>query len=47
MLGAFGKVTGYYNLKIMEKVIKKQFGEGRLEANMSVAKDAYATVREV
>ena len=46
MLGAFGKVTGYYNLKSMEKVIKKEFGEGRLEKNMSVAKEAYETVRE-
>jgi pyruvate ferredoxin oxidoreductase gamma subunit len=47
MLGAFGKVTGYYDLKIMEKVIRKEFGEGRLEKNMSVAKNAYELVREV
>ncbi len=47
MLGAFGKVTGYYDLNIMEKVIKKEFGEGRLEKNMRVAKDAFETVREV
>ncbi len=47
MLGAFGKITGYYNLGTMEKVIKKQFGEKRLESNMSVAKDAYESVREV
>jgi len=47
MLGAFGKITGYYNLKTMEKVIKKQFGESRLEKNMSVAKDAYESVREM
>jgi 2-oxoacid:acceptor oxidoreductase gamma subunit (pyruvate/2-ketoisovalerate family) len=47
MLGAFGKITGYYNLKTMEKVIKKQFGEKRLDKNMSVAKDAYETVREM
>jgi 2-oxoacid:acceptor oxidoreductase gamma subunit (pyruvate/2-ketoisovalerate family) len=47
MLGAFGKVTGYYDLNSMEKVIKKEFGEGRLEKNMSVAKDAYETVKEV
>ncbi|MFX1324077.1 MAG: 2-oxoacid:acceptor oxidoreductase family protein [Promethearchaeota archaeon] len=47
MLGAFGKVTGYYDLKIMEKVIKKEFGEGRVEKNMSVAKEAYETVKEV
>ena len=47
MLGAFGKVTGYYNLKTMEKVIKKEFGEGRLEKNMIVAKEAFETVKEV
>ncbi|MFX1571258.1 MAG: 2-oxoacid:acceptor oxidoreductase family protein [Promethearchaeota archaeon] len=47
MLGAFGKITGYYNLKTMEKVIKKEFGENRLEKNMSVARDAYESVREM
>jgi 2-oxoacid:acceptor oxidoreductase gamma subunit (pyruvate/2-ketoisovalerate family) len=47
MLGAFGKITGYYDLKIMEKVLKKEFGENRLEKNMTVAKDAYDFVREV
>ncbi len=47
MLGAFGKITGYYNLETMEKVIKKQFGESRLEKNMSVAKDAYESVKEM
>ena len=47
MLGAFGKITGYYNLDTMEKVIKKEFGENRLEKNMSVAKDAYESVREI
>ncbi|MFX1364734.1 MAG: 2-oxoacid:acceptor oxidoreductase family protein [Promethearchaeota archaeon] len=47
MLGAFGKVTGYYNLETMEKVITKEFGENRLEKNMSVAKDAYESVKEV
>jgi len=47
MLGAFGKVTGYYNLETMEKVIKKEFGEGRLEKNMSVAREAFETVKEV
>jgi pyruvate ferredoxin oxidoreductase gamma subunit len=46
MLGAFGKVTGYYDLTIMEKVIKKEFGDNRVEKNMSVANDAYETVRE-
>ncbi len=47
MLGAFGKITGFYDLKIMEKVLKKEFGENRLEKNMTVAKDAYESVREV
>ena len=47
MLGAFGKITGYYDLKIMEKVLKKEFGENRLEKNMTVAQDAYKSVREV
>ncbi|MFX1567268.1 MAG: 2-oxoacid:acceptor oxidoreductase family protein [Promethearchaeota archaeon] len=47
MLGAFGKITGYYNLDTMEKVIKKEFGESRLEKNMSVARDAYESVREM
>jgi pyruvate ferredoxin oxidoreductase gamma subunit len=47
MLGAFGKITGYYNLETMEKVIKKEFGESRLEKNMSVAKDAYESVKEM
>jgi 2-oxoacid:acceptor oxidoreductase gamma subunit (pyruvate/2-ketoisovalerate family) len=47
MLGAFGKITGFYNLETMKKVIKKEFGESRLEKNMIVAKDAYETVREV
>ncbi|MFW9949158.1 MAG: 2-oxoacid:acceptor oxidoreductase family protein [Candidatus Thorarchaeota archaeon] len=47
MLGAFGKVTGYYDLNVMEKVIKKEFGEARLSKNMNVAKDAYDNVKEV
>jgi 2-oxoacid:acceptor oxidoreductase gamma subunit (pyruvate/2-ketoisovalerate family) len=46
MLGAFGKITGYYDLKIMEKVIRKEFGENRLEKNMIVAKAAYELVKE-
>jgi 2-oxoacid:acceptor oxidoreductase gamma subunit (pyruvate/2-ketoisovalerate family) len=47
MLGAFGKITGYYDLKIMEKVLKKEFGENRIEKNMIVAKDAYNSVRGI
>jgi len=46
MLGAFGKITGYYDLKIMEKVIKKEYGVNKAEKNMSVARDAYESVRE-
>ena len=47
MLGAFGKITGYYDLKVMEKVIKKEFGVSKLEKNMNVAKEAFETVKEV
>ncbi|MHA1669088.1 MAG: 2-oxoacid:acceptor oxidoreductase family protein [Promethearchaeota archaeon] len=47
MLGAFGKITGYYDLKVMEDVLKKEFGENKLEKNLIVAKDAYESVREV
>lgn len=47
MLGAFGKVSGYYDLSTMEKVLKKEFGEAKIEKNMLVAKDAYETVKEV
>ncbi len=47
MLGAFGKVSGYYALEIMEKVLKKEFGEERIDKNMAVAKDAYESVKEV
>ncbi|TFG07358.1 MAG: pyruvate ferredoxin oxidoreductase [Promethearchaeota archaeon] len=47
MLGAFGKITGYYNIEIMEKVIKKEFGVKKLEKNMAVAKQAYNSVREM
>ncbi|MHA1490559.1 MAG: 2-oxoacid:acceptor oxidoreductase family protein [Promethearchaeota archaeon] len=46
MLGAFGKITGYYDLKIMEKVLKKEFGEKKLEKNLNVAMDAYESVKE-
>ena len=47
MLGAFGKISGYYDLEIMEKVLKKEFGEERIDKNMAVAKDAYESVKEV
>ncbi|MFX1555287.1 MAG: 2-oxoacid:acceptor oxidoreductase family protein [Promethearchaeota archaeon] len=47
MLGALGKVSGYYDLEIMENVIKKEFGKNRVVENMTVAKDAYESVKEV
>ena len=47
MLGAFGKVSGYYDLNTMEKVLKKKFGEKKIEQNMIVARDAYESVKEV
>lgn len=47
MLGAFGKGSGFYNLKTMEKVLKKEFGEKKIEINMSVAEDAFNSVKEV
>ncbi len=47
MLGAFGKITGYYDLEIMENVIRKEFGESKVDKNMSVARDAYESVKEV
>ena len=46
MLGAFGKVSGYYDLEAMKKVFRMEFGEKKLEKNMIVAKDAYDTVKE-
>ena len=47
MLGAFGKVSGYYDLNTMEKVLKKEFGEKKIEQNMNVARDAFESVKEV
>jgi pyruvate ferredoxin oxidoreductase gamma subunit len=47
LLGAFGKISGYYGLEIMEKVLRKEFGESRLEKNMDVARDAYENVEEM
>lgn len=47
MLGAFGKVTGFYDIYVMQKVIKKEFGEKRSQKNIDVAQDAYESVREV
>ena len=47
MLGAFGKISGYYDLGTMEKVLKKEFGEKKIEQNMNVARDGYESVKEV
>ncbi|MBD3254781.1 MAG: pyruvate ferredoxin oxidoreductase [Candidatus Lokiarchaeota archaeon] len=47
MLGAFGSITGYYDLEIMKKVFEDQFGKAKLERNLAVAKDAFESVQEV
>lgn len=47
MLGAFGKISGFYDLETMEQVIKKQFGEEKIKKNMSVAEDGYRSVKEM
>lgn len=47
MLGAFGKISGFYDLETMEKVIKKKFGEEKIIKNMSAAEDAYHSVKEI
>ena len=47
MLGAFGKVTGYYDLETIKKVLKKVFGESKIAKNMAVARDAFEEVKEV
>ncbi|TFF93044.1 MAG: hypothetical protein EU544_06450 [Promethearchaeota archaeon] len=47
MLGAFGKVSGYFGLDTMETVLKKAFGERKLEKNMAVANRAFDTVKEL
>ncbi|MBY8981637.1 MAG: 2-oxoacid:acceptor oxidoreductase family protein [Candidatus Lokiarchaeota archaeon] len=47
MLGAFGKITGFYDLEIMKTIIKEEFGEKRIDLNMKVAEDAFNSVKEV
>ncbi|MBY9008003.1 MAG: 2-oxoacid:acceptor oxidoreductase family protein [Candidatus Lokiarchaeota archaeon] len=47
MLGAFGKITGFYDLEIMKNIIKEEFGEKRLPKNMKVAEEAFNSVKEV
>jgi 2-oxoacid:acceptor oxidoreductase gamma subunit (pyruvate/2-ketoisovalerate family) len=47
MLGAFGRLTGYYDLDIMKKVIYKNYGKDRGEKNFKVAVEAYNNLKEV
>lgn len=47
MLGAFGKITGFYDLDTMKKVIYNEFGENRGKKNFEVAVEAYNSVKEV
>ena len=47
MLGAFGKLTGFYDLDTMKKVIFNEFGEARGKKNLEVAVEAYNNVKEV
>lgn len=47
MLGAFGKVTGYYDIDVMESVIRREFGDKKIQKNLEVARDAYESVKEV
>jgi len=47
MLGAFGKITGFYDIETMRKVIYKEYGETRGKKNIEVAVEAYNNVKEV
>jgi len=47
MLGAFGKVSGYFGLDTMKTVLNKVFGEKKIEKNMAVANRAFDTVKEL
>jgi len=47
MLGAFGQLTGFYNLDTMKKVIYSEYGEARGKKNFEVAIEAYNNVKEV
>jgi len=47
MLGAFGRLTGYYDLDTMKKVINRNFGEERGKKNLEVAIEAFNNLREV
>ncbi|MFO8017181.1 MAG: 2-oxoacid:acceptor oxidoreductase family protein [Promethearchaeia archaeon] len=47
MLGAFGEITGYYDLKVMEKVLNEEFGEKKAKLNIKVAEEAFKSVEEM
>jgi pyruvate ferredoxin oxidoreductase gamma subunit len=47
MLGAFGQITGFYNLDTLKKVIFNEFGEEKGKKNLEVAIEAYNNVKEV
>ena len=47
MLGAFGKLSNFYNLDTMKKVIYGEFGEVKGKKNFEVAVEAFNSVREV
>ncbi|MHA1689220.1 MAG: 2-oxoacid:acceptor oxidoreductase family protein [Promethearchaeota archaeon] len=46
MISAFSKVSGFFGLNTIEKVLKREFGEKKLSVNMIVAKEAHETVKE-
>ncbi|MHA1805759.1 MAG: 2-oxoacid:acceptor oxidoreductase family protein [Promethearchaeota archaeon] len=46
MISAFGKISRFYGLDTIEKVLKREFGEKKLSINMAVAKEAYENVKE-
>ena len=47
MLGAFGQLTGFYNLDTLKKVIYSEYGEAKGKKNFEVAVEAYNSVKEV
>ena len=47
MLGAFGKLSNFYNLDTMKKVIYGEFGEVKGKKNFEVAVEAFNNVKEV
>ncbi|MHA1471749.1 MAG: 2-oxoacid:acceptor oxidoreductase family protein [Promethearchaeota archaeon] len=47
MLGAFGKLSNFYNLDTMKKVIYGEFGEAKGKKNFEVAVEAFNNVKEV